>query len=140
MAVTAVLVGATLLSGALAADQANKAAKQERQLASRNSQAVLEAQTANEVRSRRFNQQTQGRFAERVAASGFTSRGTPLERFGDLVAEQEENVLIDRFNARTQAQDIKFRGEVRSDRLKAEGVSSLLGATSGSARTLLTTT
>ena len=121
---------ASLFTGRAAADE-------QRDLTARNVRATEEAQRANEVRQRRTDEAVQGRVRQRVASSGFTSRGSPIERLGEIVAAQEENILISRFETQNQIADIQFRGEFRAKQTEAVGLATFSSLLGKSGKTLL---
>lgn len=107
------------------------------ELGTRNAQAVLQANQANERRQRRVDQAIEGRHRARIATSGFTTRGTPLEQAADLAAGQMENRLLRRFEARASAQDIRFRADVAADQAEAQGIAGFLSGLGGISQTVL---
>jgi len=113
------------------------AADEQRALTARNIQIQQNAQRANELRQRRTDRQTQGRFLQRVASSGFTTRGSPIERFADLVAEQELSIQTDRFNLKLTVEDLLIRGDNQASQTQAAGQAAAAVGLGKSALTLL---
>ena len=88
----------------------------------RNNRRERDEQRVNESRQRRLDAKTGGRFRQSIASSGFTTRGSPIEKLADLVADQELSIQIDRFNATLTAEDIAIRGDHRARQTQATGL------------------
>ena len=101
---------------------ASAAADEQRALTARNIAIQIETQRANELRQVRINRRATGRFMQRIASSGFTTRGTPIEQLADLVAEQELDIQTARYNTRLTIQDLTIRGEHRARQTEAQGL------------------
>ncbi len=110
----AVGAGFSLYTSELAADE-------QRELTKRNVQIQQNALRANELRQKRLDRKAQGRFLQRITSSGFTTRGSPIERFADLVAEQELSIQTTRFNVRLTTEDLLLSGEHRARQTQAAG-------------------
>ena len=111
----AVGAGFSIATSELAADE-------QRDLTQRNIRLQMDAQRVNESRQRRLDAKTVGRFRQTIASSGFTTRGSPIEKLADLVADQELSIQIDRFNATLTAEDIAIRGDHRARQTQATGL------------------
>jgi hypothetical protein len=116
---------------------AEMAADEQRELTERNATQLQLVQKANEVRQRRIDAAVRGRFRQRVAASGFTMRGTPLEVMADVVAEQEELIQIDRWQAKMGIEDLRIRGEYAARQTQAEGFAGFASGMGQMGRTIL---
>ena len=97
------------------------AASEQRELTKRNIQIQKNSQRANELRQTRLDSKARGRFLQRITSSGFTTRGSPIERFADLVAEQELSIQTDRFNLKLTTEDLLISGEHRAQQTQAAG-------------------
>ena len=97
------------------------AASEQRELTKRNIQIQKNSQRANELRQTRLDSKARGRFLQRITSSGFTTRGSPIERFADLVAEQELSIQTDRFNLKLTTEDLLISGEHRAQQAQAAG-------------------
>lgn len=108
------------------------AADEQQELTARNITIQRDVQRANEIRQRRIDRKVSGRFMQRIASSGFTTRGTPIEKFADLVANQELSIQTDRFNTELTVQDLLIGGDHRAAQTRAAGqaeaASGLIGA------------
>jgi hypothetical protein len=112
----AVAAGTSLATASLAADE-------QRELTASNIRRQMDAQSANEERQRRDNARVVGRFRSRIASSGFTTRGSPIELLASVVADQELDIQTDRFHARMSAEDLRIRGEFSARQTEARGIS-----------------
>ena len=97
------------------------AASEQRELTKRNIQIQKNSQRANELRQTRLDSKARGRFLQRITSSGFTTRGSPIERFADLVAEQELSIQTTRFNVRLSIEDLLIRGDHQARQTQAAG-------------------
>jgi len=97
------------------------AASEQKDLTKRNIQNQKNAQRANELRQQRVDSKIRGRFLQRITSSGFTTRGSPIERFADLVSEQELSIQTDRFNLKLTTEDLLISGEHRAKQTQAAG-------------------
>lgn len=97
------------------------AADEQQELTARNIAIQRDVQRANEIRQRRIDRKVSGRFMQRIASSGFTTRGTPIEKFADLVANQELSIQTDRFNTELTVQDLLIGGDHRAAQTRAVG-------------------
>ncbi len=113
------------------------AASEQRDLTKRNIQIQENAQRANEIRQRRLDAKTTGRFRQSIASSGFTTRGSPIELLADLVAEQELSIQTTRFNVKLSIEDLRIRGEHQARQTQAAGLSEAFVGLGKSGLTLL---
>ncbi len=97
------------------------AASEQRELTKRNIQIQKNSQLANELRQTRLDSKARGRFLQRITSSGFTTRGSPIERFADLVAEQELSIQTTRFNVKLSIEDLLIRGDHQAKQTQAAG-------------------
>ena len=97
------------------------AASEQRELTKRNIQIQKNSQRANELRQTRLDSKARGRFLQRITSSGFTTRGSPIERFADLVAEQELSIQTTRFNVKLTIEDLLIRGDHQAKQTQAAG-------------------
>ena len=97
------------------------AASEQRELTKRNIQIQKNSQRANELRQTRLDSKARGRFLQRITSSGFTTRGSPIERFADLVAEQELSIQTTRFNVKLSIEDLLIRGDHQAKQTQAAG-------------------
>ncbi len=116
---------------------ASSAADEQRALTARNVAIQIETQRVNELRQVRTNRRATGRFMQRIASSGFTTRGSPIEQLADLVAEQELDIQTVRYNTRLTIQDLGIRGEHRARQTEAVGLSEAFVGFGKSGLTLL---
>ncbi len=126
----AVSAGFSLLTAGAAADE-------QRELTALNIRKQRDAQEANEERQRRDNARVVGRFRSRIASSGFTTRGSPIERLSDLVAEQELSIQTDRFQARQSSEDLRIRGDFAARQTEAGGIASFARGLGRAGQTIL---
>lgn len=125
------------IGGAFSFLTADASADEQRELTARNIKIQKDVQRANELRDRRVQRQVQGRFLQNVARSGFTTRGSPIERFADLVANQELDIQTSRFQTELSVQDLQIRGEHRAQQTRAAGFASFATSLGKSGLTLL---
>lgn len=130
-------VAGLAVSSAFSLATSGAAADEQRELTQRNINIQMDAQRANEERQRRENRMVAGRFRQRIASSGFTTRGSPIERLADLVAEQELGIQTDRFQARQTAEDISIRGEFAARQTQAQGIAAFAAGVGRAGQTLL---
>jgi hypothetical protein len=124
-------------AGATSFFTAQEAADEQEEFAARNIQLATEIQRANEQRQRRTNAAVRGRFQGRIAASGFTTRGTPIEQAANLVAAQQENILIERFKVRASIQDMQIRSEYAAAQTRAQGTAGLFSGLGSAGQAVL---
>lgn len=125
-------------SGATSFFASQAAADEQRELTERNTELARRVAQVNEDRQRRVDQHIQGRAMASMASSGFTARGTPIEKFAGMVAEQEENIQIERFKTRTSIQDMQIRSDYAAAQTEAAGVAGLASGMGKAGRTILT--
>lgn len=116
---------------------AGAAAGEQEEFTARNIELAQQIQRVNEQRQRRVNQNVRARFQGRIASSGFTTRGTPIEQAAGLVARQQENLLISRFQARAGIQDMKIRSDFAAAQTRAQGMAGLMSGLGKAGRTVL---
>lgn len=116
---------------------AQASADEQREFSERSAKINEEIAARNEARQRRTNQAVQGRIQGRMASSGFTTRGTPIEVFANTVADQEEEVLIRRFEARAGIQDSRIRAEYGARQTEAQGFAGLASGLGAAGQTIL---
>ncbi len=125
------------VSSAFSLATAGAAADEERELTASNIRRQMDAQEANEERQRRDNARVVGRFRSRIASSGFTTRGSPIERLAGVVADQELAIQTDRFHARQSSEDLRIRGEFTARQTEASGIAAFTSGLGRAGQTLL---
>lgn len=113
-------------SGVTSFFTAGAAADEQEEFAARNIELATQINRVNEQRQRRTNAAVRGRFQGRIASSGFTTRGTPIEAAANLVAQQQEDILTARFQARAGIQDMQIRSEYAAAQTRAQGTAGLM--------------
>ena len=115
----------------------SSAADEQRELTARNIKIQMEAQRANELRKRRSDRRVVGRIRQATASSGFTTRGSPIERLASFVAEQELSIQTDRFQARQSSEDLRIRGDFAARQTEAGGIASFARGLGRAGQTIL---
>jgi len=116
---------------------ASASADEQRELTERNIKIQMDLQRANELRTRRTNAQAVGRVRTAMATSGFTSRGTPIEKLASFVGDQELDIQMDRFRAKLGIEDLRIRGDFLANQTLAQGVAAASVGLGKSGLTLL---
>ena len=116
---------------------AQAAADEQEDFAARNIELATQINRVNEQRQRRSNAAVRGRFQGRIASSGFTTRGTPIEQAAGLIAAQQEDILIERFKARAGIQDMQIRSEFAAAQTRAQGTAGLMSGLGSAGRAVL---
>lgn len=126
------------IAGGTAYASSELAAQEQEDLASRNQQVLRQQQGIQERAQRRHDQAVQARVRGRIATSGFTTRGTPIEVLANTVADQEERVLQQQYRNQLTADDLKYRSDFGARQTRAQGVAGLASGLASAGQTVLT--